>query len=219
MAIRANRVGVNATIRKTEEMTQPVGIAADGKLYTKPGESGEQIPPHTAVDVDKVLTVGAEGLEWADIPEELPQEGATEGKVLIVGAAGLEWADIPKELPDHDAADAGKVLTVGADGNVAFQNRKLYDVKTSLDATVQPDTIYCLGERSVVSVALPAVSGNAGKIIDVIFYSGATATTLSITGQTIGEIITPEANTRVEINMLCDGVNWALVTNVLEVSA
>lgn len=79
------------------------------------------IPPFYASLADKYLKINhtATGLEWADIPEELPEiESGDAGKVLTVNANedGVEWTEIPEELPDTTGASAGDVLTIGSDG-------------------------------------------------------------------------------------------------------
>lgn len=96
-------------------------------------------------------------------------------------------------------------------------------IKTTMDPVAIPGANYFLGEQAVVSVVLPTpvtVSGlKMGQTISVVFYSGANAATLNITGDTIGEVITPAANQRIEINMLWDGTYWAIVSTAMEVSA
>lgn len=60
------------------------------------------------------------GVEWADVPDDLPNKTGNAGKVLAVNAqeTGVEWATVAGGgLPAVSAADAGKVLTVNNDGD------------------------------------------------------------------------------------------------------
>lgn len=80
------------------------------------------LPSITAGDAGKMLVVnnGETGVEWAQVPEELPDIDDNEGKVLTVGTDAetgdpkVEWADVPEELPTIAAGDAGKVLKVNS---------------------------------------------------------------------------------------------------------
>lgn len=123
----------------------------DGIEFTKIGAGyadgavSAGIPPFYASLADKYLKINhtASGLEWADIPEELPdQTGASAGDVLTIGSEGLEWAEVPEELPTITSGDAGKVLTVNAG-------------ETGIEWTEVPDE-------------LPTIaSGDAGKVLTV----------------------------------------------------
>jgi len=90
------------------------------------------------------------------------------------------------------------------------------NVKTTMDAVAVANAQYYLGEQTTVAIVLPS-SANAGETITCVFYSGATATALSISGSYLGTLPTPATNQRIELNLLFDSQNWCLLSNVLAV--
>lgn len=89
-------------------------------------------------------------------------------------------------------------------------------VKTTMDEVAQAGVMYCLGEQTAVTITLPD-NAEVGQEIEVVWYNGATAATLSITGTMLAFDYTPSANTRSEINALWDGTYWAVIGNEMEV--
>ncbi len=102
-------------------------------------------------------------------------------------------------------------------GNIANKADKP-TVKSTMDSVAVANTEYYLGTQTAVAIVLPA-EATQGQKISVVFYSGAAAATLSVTGTTIGSIPTPGVNQRVELHLLWDGTYWAIVSNTLAVSA
>lgn len=93
---------------------------------------------------------------------------------------------------------------------------RLNSIKTTMDSVAVAGARYYLGTQSAVTISMPT-DALVGQEISCVFYSGATAATLSIIGDTIGDIFVPEANQRIEISMLWDGHYWAIVGNVMNV--
>lgn len=85
-------------------------------------------------------------------------------------------------------------------------------VKSTMDSVAAVNTIYNLGVQSAVPVVLPSNAPVMSQV-QVIFYNGATAATLSITGTMLDCDYAPSANSRSEINALWDGTYWAVLTN------
>lgn len=118
---------------------------------------------------------------------------------------GGEWGSITGTLADQ--TDLVAILDTKADKPT---------IKNAMDATAVSGAHYYLGVQTAVAAVLPSTA-NVGDEISIIFYSGSTAATLSITGTTIGEVVTPSANQRIEINMLWDGSYWSIITNVMDI--
>lgn len=95
---------------------------------------------------------------------------------------------------------------------------RLTSIKSAMDSVAVAGAQYYLGEQSAVDITMPATA-EVGQEISVVFYSGSTAATLSVSGDTIGDVPVPAANQRVELNLLWDGDYWAIVSNVLDVPA
>ena len=89
-------------------------------------------------------------------------------------------------------------------------------IKTAMDDVAVAGAQYYIGEQSAVSIILPD-DALVGQTITVVWYNGATATTLSITGPMLDFDFTPSANTRSEINALWDGTYWAVLGNKMAV--
>ena len=89
-------------------------------------------------------------------------------------------------------------------------------IKTAMDDIAVAGAQYYLGEQTAVSVVLPD-NAEAGQMVIVSWYNGATAATLSITGTMLAFDYTPSANTRSEINALWDGTYWAVLGNEMAV--
>lgn len=91
------------------------------------------------------------------------------------------------------------------------------DRRYTMDAVAVAGAEYYLGEQSAVSITLPT-DAEVGQRISVVFYSGATAATLSITGDILWEPYTPTANSRSEIHALWDGDYWSVRTSEMPVT-
>ncbi len=77
----------------------------------------------------------------------------------------------------------------------------------TIPSTLIANTEYYAGELATVSFALPT-TGKLGQYCFVKFDSGATATTLSVTGSYAGDIPTPIANKTYEIIATWNGSKW-----------
>ena len=83
-------------------------------------------------------------------------------------------------------------------------------IKTTMDSVATVNTQYFLGTQSAVSITLPTMA-ELGQQIVVVFYSGATDTALSVS-DCLGDVPTPTANNRYELNFEWDGSNWSLLS-------
>ena len=77
----------------------------------------------------------------------------------------------------------------------------------TIPSTLVANTEYYAGELATVSFALPT-TGKLGQYCFVKFASGATATTLTVTGSYAGDIPTPVANKTYEILATWNGSKW-----------
>ena len=77
----------------------------------------------------------------------------------------------------------------------------------TIPSTLVANTEYYAGELATVSFALPT-TGKLGQYCFVKFDSGATATTLTVTGSYVGDIPTPAANKTYEILATWNGSKW-----------
>ena len=77
----------------------------------------------------------------------------------------------------------------------------------TIPSTLVANTEYYAGELAMVSFALPT-TGKLGQYCFVKFDSGATATTLTVTGSYAGDIPTPVANKTYEILATWNGSKW-----------
>lgn len=81
--------------------------------------AAQVLPSHSSEDAGKVLKVGGTGnLEWGT--DEGVPEGGQIGDVLTKGESGPGWAPPAEELPDYSSEDAGKVLKVNSNGDLAW---------------------------------------------------------------------------------------------------
>lgn len=128
----------------------------------------------------------------------------TDGKTIINIQPGVPeiTAEAIEEALGYTPADEDE-LDAKADKPV---------IKTVMDSVATVNTQYYLGTQSAVSIALPS-NAAAGDQITAVWYNGATAATLSITGTMLDCDYAPSANSRSEINALWDGTYWAVVTN------
>lgn len=208
--------GVASTTVDTTEVEVRGIYVYDGNggwLYL-PNEYADQI---VDVQVNGTSIVNEQGI--ADIPY------ASIGNPGVIKIYGQYGTDIYNGLlragvetfGAYANSSSNMFISKGTLENVLDGYKCKYEPKTVLDATAVVGSAYYLGEQSSVAIVLPS-SASAGDMISVVFYSGATAATLSISGTTIGEVITPVANERVEINMLYDGTYWAILTNEMAVT-
>ena len=84
-------------------------------------------------------------------------------------------------------------------------------IKTAMDAIAVAGAKYYLGDQTSVTIALPD-NAEVGQEVEVVWYNGATAATLSITGTMLPCDYAPSANSRSEINALWDGRYWSVLT-------
>ena len=84
-------------------------------------------------------------------------------------------------------------------------------VKTTMDEAAQAGVMYCLGEQTAVTITLPD-NAEVGQEVEVVWYNGSTAATLSISGTTLPCDYVPSANSRSEINAMWDGRYWSVLT-------
>jgi len=84
-------------------------------------------------------------------------------------------------------------------------------IKTTMDAVAVAGAQYYLGEQSTVNIDLPSTA-LAGQTIVVVFYSGSTATSLTVSGDTIGDVPTPSTNQRVELIFEWDTEYWSVLS-------
>ena len=124
-------------------------------------------------------------------------------------------------LTEHDKQEIVLTgLTTGAiwtDTEKQQTLNRLAIIKNALDDGIAvAGAQYYLGERKTVSIVLPDYAG-PGDMITVSWYNGETAATLSITGRMLDFDFVPSANTRSEINALCDGTYWAVLGNDMAV--
>lgn len=69
--------------------------------------------------------------------------------------------------------------------------------------------MYVLGEQTQLTINMPEQS-EIGHMFGVVFYSGASPTTLTVNGA-YNFNYTPAANVRVELNGFYDGTNWSVM--------
>lgn len=127
-------VDANGDVALVEDKTGSTYTAGEG-LTLENGQFSvdNPMPGASGASQGDVLTVGANGPEWAAVPKELPASLGSAGQVLTVnsGATGVEWASagggssnveiislLSNSPPDldifaamvHDAYAAGKVV-------------------------------------------------------------------------------------------------------------
>lgn len=84
-------------------------------------------------------------------------------------------------------------------------------IKTAMDAIAVAGAKYYLGDQTAVTIVLPD-NAEVGQEIEVVWYNGSTAATLSITGTMLPCDYVPSANSRSEINTMWDGRYWSVLT-------
>lgn len=114
----AEQLGGVKPSQKTDEMTQEVGVDADGKLYTAPsGGSGTDvslsITGATVGQIAKITAVDADGKPTA-------WEGADAGSVPTDTVEGTLAEPVSATILVATAADAGKFLGVNSSGAFAL---------------------------------------------------------------------------------------------------
>ena len=120
-------------------------------------------------------------------------------KTLEQYSSGSDYLNIGKKTLENIKTDLVNRALLG-------------NVKTTMDSVAVAGAQYYLGEQSAVNIVLPS-NAEVGQQITAVWYNGATAATLSITGTVLDVSYTPSANSRSEINALWDGTYWCVVTN------
>lgn len=109
-------IGLSTLLAK--EIGEPIAFTSGGLDSYAPTTFNATLPPYSVGNAGQVPTVDENGkVGWDDIPEELPSVTGNTGKFLGVndGATGVEWKNVPNELPAIGDSDAGKVLKVNAE--------------------------------------------------------------------------------------------------------
>lgn len=131
--------------------------------------------------------------------------------------------DAGPQGPKGDTGPAGSDATVTADniksalGYTPADSAALSEkqdkpiIKTAMDAVAVAGAKYYLGEQTAVTITLPD-NAEVGQEVEVVWYNGATAATLSISGTTLPCDYVPSANSRSEINAMWDGRYWSVLT-------
>ena len=151
-------------------------------------------------------------------PQGLKGDTGPQGPKGDTGATGDTGPQGPKG-DKGDKGDTGPQGLKGDKGDTGEQGpqgpkgddgaRKL--VKTAMDDVAQAGVMYCLGDQTAVTIALPD-NAEVGQEIEVVWYNGSTAATLSISGTTLPCDYVPSTNSRSEINALWDGRYWSVLT-------
>ena len=210
---------------ETEQNAQAAAISAENaEDKAEEADTAATNAANCASEIEN-LTVTAESLPAGEEPTVVKTGG---GGTPYNLAFGIPAGERGEQGADGQTGPAGKTAYASAqDGgytgteaqfntDLAAVSRKADArlIKTAMDAVATANTEYYLGTQSAVSITLPSTA-TVGQLISVVFYSGATAATLSISGTTIGEVVVPAANQRVEVNMLYDGLYWAIVSNTM----
>lgn len=203
----------------------PSGPAgADGK-DGKPGKDGTSATHNWD---GTVLTItSASGTSSADLKGDKGDKGE-QGLPGEPGPTGPQGVQGPKgdAGPQGPKGDTGPS---GSDANVTAENIKAalgYTpanssdlagkqdkpiIKTAMDAVAVSGAKYYLGEQTAVTITLPD-NAEVGQEVEVVWYNGATAATLSISGTTLPCDYVPSTNSRSEINAMWDGRYWSVLT-------
>ena len=187
----------------TEERSGLMSAADKAKLNGVEEEANRYVHPAYNAAEEGLYLVAVDGTG------HVSSVRAVEKKDIV--ALGLPAQDTLYSLPTASAGTLGGVkvgdgLAIGADGTLTVQRPA---IRTVMDAEAVPGTLYTLGEQASVTLALPA-EGEAGQMLGVIFYSGATPAALSVTGA-LPFNFAPTANSRVELNALHDGEAWQVL--------
>lgn len=85
------------------------------------------LPTVTNSDRGKALKVNKSNnnINWTEISEVPDTTGASQGDVLTVGADGVEWATPSGGLPSYTSSDADKVLKVNPYGNLIIWSKMI----------------------------------------------------------------------------------------------
>lgn len=126
-----NKLGGVKPVAKTDEMTQEVGVDADGRMYTIPG--------------------GSNVAEWAQQPEK-PTYTAEE-----VGAVGKEELPTAINTALQAAKDSG--LFDGADGQDGYTPQKGVDYFDGVDGQNGTDGVSCTHEWNGTVLTITSASG------------------------------------------------------------
>lgn len=158
--------------------------------------------------------------DWflANRPYLFQYDGRVGENRYLISVTPQVTANVVQGTMDISQGGTGATTASQARDNLGVAEKPA--VKTTMDSIATVNTQYYLGTQSAVTISLPT-SADTGDLITCVFYSGATATVLTFTGATnrIGDGVVPSDNERVELNILYDGVNWAIVSNQQAVSA
>lgn len=166
---------------------------------------------------------------WSQQDEEYvdthqPSRGA-DGETIAVEVNGETFTqvngtvDIGTVIREHQSLSAYRTATAQDAIDATKQDKPT--ISTTVPASaVSVNTHYFLGTLASLTITLPTQDIAAGDLVVIVFYSGSTKTTLTFTGATnrLGDDVTPNPNERIELNMLYDGTNWAIVSNAMEVT-
>lgn len=123
---------------------------------------------------------------------------------VAIKDGGIETVKATEEQIDQKTANYTVIVPSNLDYAVRSVLPKTAD---TIPATLVANTEYYAGELATVSFALPT-TGKLGQYCFVKFDSGATATTLTVTGSYAGDIPTPVANKTYEIIATWNGSKW-----------
>lgn len=131
--------------------------------YTVPGDHSlnvsNPVPTYAVGDANKVLTVnaGGTGVEWQNVPQELPASLGTAGQVLTVnsGATGVEWAAAPGTTYSTGS---------GASTSITIDNSVVSMLVDPTNLTINAGVRQAVVQWTVASVTtLPTITAGTGN--------------------------------------------------------
>lgn len=216
------------------ESDSPLPAVSVGPQGPK-GEKGDKGDAFTYADFTAEQLAALKG-EKGDTGDAGPQgEKGDKGDTGPQGPKGDTGATGPQgpqgeQGPKGDTGPAGSDATVTADNiksalgytpadSAALSGKQDKPIiKTAMDAVAVAGAQYYLGDQTAVTIVLPD-NAEVGQEIEVVWYNGSTAATLSITGTMLPCDYAPSANSRSEINALWDGRYWSVLTAESAVNA